>query len=80
MWDKSSKNEVMIAKPKARGGNGSQHSSGNAIDIKFLDASGRKVSMDANQKTLLREVMTNGGLIPYNAEWWHFHCIKPFKF
>jgi len=79
MWDNSSKNEKYIARPKARGGNGSQHSTGNALDLKFVDANGRKVSMDSNNKALLRQIMTDAGMLPYNAEWWHFYCIKPFK-
>jgi len=80
MWDRSSKNEAMIARPKARGGRGSQHSSGNALDLRFVDANGRKVSMDSNNKALLRQVLTDAGMLPYNAEWWHFYCIKPFRF
>lgn len=80
MWDKSSKNETMIARPKARGGNGSQHSAGNALDLKFVDQNGKKVEMNAANKQLLRQVMTSVGFVPYNAEWWHFYVKKPFKF
>lgn len=79
MWDRSSKNTTYIAKPIARGGGGSAHSFGNAGDFKFQDANGRIINMSSNDKALLRQVMEKAGMIPYNAEWWHFYCIKPFQ-
>lgn len=79
MWDNSSQNEKWIARPIARGGRGSGHSFGNALDIKFVDANGKKVSMDAGNKSLLRQVMKDAGMIPYDVEWWHFYCSKPFQ-
>lgn len=80
MWDRSSQNEKMIARPKARGGRGSQHSSGNALDLKFQNSNRQIISMSSQDKALLRQVMESAGMIPYNAEWWHFYCIKPFRF
>lgn len=79
MWDRSSKNEKWIARPIARGGRGSGHTFGNALDIKFVDNNGRKVSMDDSNKGLLRQIMKDAGMIPYDVEWWHFYCMKPYQ-
>jgi hypothetical protein len=80
MWDRSSQNTDMIARPKARGGRGSQHSAGNALDLKFQDSNRKVISMSSSDKALLRQVMVNAGMIPYDKEWWHFYCIPPFRF
>jgi len=79
MWDRSSKNTTYIARPIARGGRGSAHSFGNALDLKFQDANKKVVSMNGSDKALLRQIMEKASMIPYNAEWWHFYCIKPYQ-
>jgi len=79
MWNNSSKNTKWIARPISAGGGGSGHSFGTAGDLKFQDANRRVIDMSSGDKALLRQIMINAGMVPYDAEWWHFYFSKNFR-
>ena len=66
-WLWANRSGVPVAPPGS-----SRHETGEAVDVNLVNLDGSRISMNGQNKAILRDIMVRGGLKPLNSEWWHF--------